>query len=411
MRSTILSGAAAVLAAAQIANAQTFTSCNPTEKTCPSDPALGKTVTVDFTAGASDLFNEEAGTSLTYDPVMGAQFIMSQEGQAPTIASKDYVFFGTISVYLRAANGTGIVSSFILESDDLDEIDWEWLGGDTTQVESNYFGKGNTTTFDRAIYHPVTTPQDEFHKYTVVWSNQSIVWQIDDVTVRTLNYEDAVGGKNFPQTPCIIKMGNWDGGAAGEAPGTISWAGGLTPWNTAPFIMYVANVTIEDAQTGATSYTYGDESGSSQSIIINKDGATSVSSASSSVATDSISSSSGGSSETSSSGETISNSTTSSTNGSSSTSLPSSSSSSTSTSLLPGGTSVSPPSTNLTSSSNSTGSSSSGSSGSSSSTTSSSSSATTSPITSSDGIKVDSKYGRIDVAVLVLGLTMGYFFM
>jgi hypothetical protein len=32
--------------------------------------------------------------------------------------------FGYFEVVMRAANGTGIVSTAILESDDLDEIDW-----------------------------------------------------------------------------------------------------------------------------------------------------------------------------------------------------------------------------------------------------------------------------------------------
>ena len=34
---------------------------------------------------------------------------------------------------MKAAKGTGIVSSIVFESTDLDEIDWEFLGGDSTQ--------------------------------------------------------------------------------------------------------------------------------------------------------------------------------------------------------------------------------------------------------------------------------------
>lgn len=51
------------------------------------------------------------------------------ETQAPTLNSNDYIFFGNIEVVMKAATGQGIVSSFVLESDDLDEVDWEWLGG------------------------------------------------------------------------------------------------------------------------------------------------------------------------------------------------------------------------------------------------------------------------------------------
>lgn len=50
------------------------------------------------------------------------------ETDAPTLNSNDYIFFGHVDVVMKAAAGQGIVSSFVLESDDLDEVDWEWLG-------------------------------------------------------------------------------------------------------------------------------------------------------------------------------------------------------------------------------------------------------------------------------------------
>jgi hypothetical protein len=75
----------------------------------------------------------------------------------------EYLFFGRVTAVLEAAAGAGIVSAFILQSDDLDEIDWEWLGGDTAHVQSNYFSKGDTTTYDRGQTHNVNTPQTTFH--------------------------------------------------------------------------------------------------------------------------------------------------------------------------------------------------------------------------------------------------------
>lgn len=83
--------------------------------------------------------------SVTYDATNGANFTIAESGDAPTMQSNWYIFFGEVSVEMKVAPGTGIVSCAILESDDLDEIDWEWLGGTADQVETNYFGKGNTT--------------------------------------------------------------------------------------------------------------------------------------------------------------------------------------------------------------------------------------------------------------------------
>jgi beta-glucanase (GH16 family) len=55
------------------------------------------------------------------------------------LTSKWYIMFGKVEISVKAAPGAGIVSSFVLQSDTLDEIDWEWLGADPDEVQSNYF--------------------------------------------------------------------------------------------------------------------------------------------------------------------------------------------------------------------------------------------------------------------------------
>jgi beta-glucanase (GH16 family) len=198
----------------------------------------------------------------------GAQFTVSARGDSPTIQSNFYIFFGTVSVIMQAAKGQGIISSIVLESDDLDEVDWEIIGGNTTHVETNYFGKGNTTSFDRAIYYPVTrAPQDGYTNYTIVWTKEKLEWWIDANLVRTLPYGEANGGHNYPQTPMNIRLGIWAGGDPKNPNGTIEWAGGLTTYGKESYNMFVKTVDVQDFSTGK-SYTYGDHSGSWQSIKI-----------------------------------------------------------------------------------------------------------------------------------------------
>lgn len=269
MRSSLFS-AAALLAVAQMVTGQTHTDCDPTKKSCPSDKALGKTVTVDFTQGASKEFRELPGTKLTYGPD-GAEFIIATPKQAPTIESNWYIFFGRVEVVMKAAPGVGIVSSFVLESDDLDEVDWEWLGADTAEVQSNYYGKGDTTTYDRGGFHPVNNPQGEFHTYTFDWTAERLTWAIDGAVVRTLLYNDAKGGTRYPQTPMNVKIGNWDAGAPDSPEGTVQWAGGYTDFTAGQkYTMVVKSVTITDGHPGAGSYSYGDMSGSWQSIVVSE---------------------------------------------------------------------------------------------------------------------------------------------
>ena len=61
---------------------------------------------------------------MDYDPEKGAVFSISSDGNAPTITSTKYIFFGRVEIVIQAAFGVGIVTSAVLQSDCLDEIDW-----------------------------------------------------------------------------------------------------------------------------------------------------------------------------------------------------------------------------------------------------------------------------------------------
>lgn len=175
--------------------------------------------------------------------------------------------FGHVEYTIQAAPGTGIVSSAVMQSDCLDEIDLEWLGGDDTQVQSNYFGKGITTTYNRGAYHSAQNNHDGFHTYSVDWTAAQIVWQVDGVTVRVLTYADAASGQ-YPQTPMMIKIGAWAGGDPSNPEGTIAWAGGETDYSDGPFTMYLKSISVTDYSTG-TSYSYSGSAGTWQSITSN----------------------------------------------------------------------------------------------------------------------------------------------
>lgn len=171
---------------------------------------------------------------------------------------------------MLSAPGQGVVSSIVIQSDNLDEIDWEWIGGNDTHVQTNYFGKGNTTTYDRAIWHEVKTPQALYHNYTTDWQKDKTDFYIDGSIVRTLKYEEANGGKNYPQTPADVRLGIWPGGDPKNSEHTIDWAGGLVDYSKTPFTMCVKSIRVRDAQN-ATEYHWSDQTGSMESIeIINQ---------------------------------------------------------------------------------------------------------------------------------------------
>jgi beta-glucanase (GH16 family) len=262
----------------QVAMAQTFTDCNPLEKTCPADPGLkSSSFSTDFTSGNAS-WSGAAYTHISYGS-NGAEFLIDTNKQAPTIQTDFYFLFGRVDVTMRASPGTGIISSVVLLSDVLDEIDWEFVGGDNAQVQSNFFGKGNTTSYDRVKYLPVSNPQENWHTYSFDWNSDRLQYLIDGNVVRTIGANDAVTnyGHNYPQTPMRLKLGSWCGGCDGSPQGTVEWAGGKTTFEGAPFNMYVKEVKVTTLNP-ADSYVYGDNSGSWQSIKIN--GASSSSSGS-----------------------------------------------------------------------------------------------------------------------------------
>jgi hypothetical protein len=132
MPSFLKFAAAALAAAAPLASAQTFTDCNPLEKTCPADAGTTESnLSFDFTqSGSLDKWTTTAGTVNTGSN--GAEFTINKRGDAPTIETDFYILFGEISITMKAAPGTGIVSSLVFESDDLDEIDWVSSCGENT---------------------------------------------------------------------------------------------------------------------------------------------------------------------------------------------------------------------------------------------------------------------------------------
>jgi hypothetical protein len=194
---------------------------NVTSSACPNDAALAGTYDHTF-GGAAPKFTATSGNGLIkYGSGAGgsAVFSVAKSQDAPTIVSDFYIMWGHVEVTMQVAPGIGLVSSIVLQSDDLDEIDWEMLGSTPTQAQSNYFGKGNIATYDRAETHPVNSVAG-FHTYAMDWTQGTLNWSIDGKVVRTLTPAQ-VQGDFYPQTPMQLRIGSWAAGDPGNAPGTI----------------------------------------------------------------------------------------------------------------------------------------------------------------------------------------------
>ncbi len=135
MVSQLLARAAVLAATCGFAAAQTTSACDPTKGgACAPDKAFGGSWGYDFSSKSKlpdlkDAWNLDGGVEFA-DPATvtldgsGATFLISKPGQAPTINTTHFMFFGRLDIVMKPAKGQGIVSSIVLQSDDRDEIDW-----------------------------------------------------------------------------------------------------------------------------------------------------------------------------------------------------------------------------------------------------------------------------------------------
>lgn len=217
------------------------------------------------------------GTSEQYT-ADGAKLSLKTDKEGPNLRSNDYIFFGHVDVTMRAAPGSGIVSGMVLQSDDLDEIDFEWIGKDNGHVQSNWFhlGAGPDEKYDRGQTDAVSDVTGSFHTYSFDWTPERMQWLVDGKAVRTVTVADAKG--KFPTSPCYLRVGVYGAGNPNADKGVREWAGDVD-MSKAPFDLYIKSVKVIDYAGGSTAatkdvkeYSYGDNSGKAESIQFHPEG-------------------------------------------------------------------------------------------------------------------------------------------
>lgn len=258
--------------------------CNPTNVTCPADPAMPASKTYDLTTSNTADFSyvmasrmAESGSEL--------QFSVVEQGDAPTLVTNDYLLYGNVKATIKTAPGVGMVSAFILMSDVLDEVDWEWLGANDAEAQTNYYYRGETAGYNRGGVSAVSTPAETEHVYEIDWTESTLRWIIDGTTVRTLNEADTTG-YGYPSTPCQIKIGVWASGDPTNPAGTIEWGGGLIDYSAGPYTMSLSSLEVTSYTTaGSFVYAAGGETFTiSKDSVSNSNGSSTESSSSSSQA-------------------------------------------------------------------------------------------------------------------------------
>lgn len=148
---------------------------------------------------------------------------------APEEDAKDFIggeiqrrqrtHYGRYEVVMTAARGEGVISSFFTYTgpyfgDPHDEIDFEFLGRDTTKVWLNRFVDGERLPgqwidlgFDAA---------EGSHLYAFEWTPEGIVWFADGRELLRISAEETA----IPNTPSKVYINIWAGGE-----GQRQWSG------------------------------------------------------------------------------------------------------------------------------------------------------------------------------------------
>ncbi|KAI5310164.1 hypothetical protein KEM55_001005 [Ascosphaera atra] len=197
------------------------------------------------------------------------------------LANNHYVWYGKISARLRSSRGAGVVTAFILMSDVKDEIDFEFVGADLKNAETNYYFQG-IPIWTNQISASLSDTFANYHDYEIDWKPDHITWSIDGQEVRTLKksdtYNETTKQYDFPQSPSRVQLSLWPAGLESAAKGTIEWGGGLVDWESDDvkkngyYYALVDKVSIEcydppsSAGSGSKSYVYKNYDGTEDSV-------------------------------------------------------------------------------------------------------------------------------------------------
>eukprot|EP00243_Klebsormidium_subtile_P000242 TRINITY_DN103_c0_g1_i3.p1 TRINITY_DN103_c0_g1~~TRINITY_DN103_c0_g1_i3.p1 ORF type:complete len:263 (-),score=44.82 TRINITY_DN103_c0_g1_i3:613-1401(-) len=148
--------------------------------------------------------------------------------------------YGVFSAEIKCPAGDtkGLVPTFYTSSlegsDDKDELDFEFLGKNSSIVQTNIWVNG--VGKHEAVHDLGFDCSQAFHKYTIDWSPSLVRWLIDGQVVRML--ANTGNASAYPTKPAFAYASIWDNGYDGK-----DW-NGLATYANSPYYYQLANVTV-----------------------------------------------------------------------------------------------------------------------------------------------------------------------
>ncbi|KAF5750074.1 xyloglucan endotransglucosylase/hydrolase protein 28 [Tripterygium wilfordii] len=134
--------------------------------------------------------------------------------------SHDLYLHGFFSAKIKLPSDytAGVVVAFYMSNGDIfernhDEIDFEFLGnirGKDWRIQTNIYGNGSTNVGREERYNLWFDPSDDFHQYSILWTESQIIFYVDNIPIREFKRNASMGG-DFPSKPMSLYATIWDG--------------------------------------------------------------------------------------------------------------------------------------------------------------------------------------------------------
>lgn len=140
----------------------------------------------------------------------------------------DFYQYGMYEVSMKPIKASGVITGFFTYTgpgygSPWDEIDIEFLGKDTSQVQFNYVVNGNAS--HKYIYSLGFDASEEFHTYGFRWESDYIAWYIDGKEVYRATGKMPSSPSKIMANVWVTSLSSWAGNFDGKIPkpAEIEW--------------------------------------------------------------------------------------------------------------------------------------------------------------------------------------------
>lgn len=176
--------------------------------------------------------------------------------------SKRTYLFGRIDIEIKLVpgNSAGTVTTLYMMTETSwnfhNEIDIEFLGnssGNPYTMHTNLYARGKGSR--EKGYRLPFDPTQDYHTYSIIWSQQSIQILVDNKPIRYIKNQESYNGAPYPNyQPMRVYCTIWDADDWATQGGRVK-----TDWSLAPFTAYFRNFKATSCSPNQSSKICGQE--------------------------------------------------------------------------------------------------------------------------------------------------------